>query len=174
RPSELSGGMRQRVALARALAMDPSVLLLDEPLGALDALTRANLQEEIARIWSENKKTVILITNDVDEGIMLADRVIPLTRGPGATLGPSIQVNLARPRNRKTLNHDEAFKLLRQRVIDFLMKKSHSKHTATIRKTFVLPNILPDDLDAPRTFQFGKSNSVRREELKHERLEVEI
>jgi len=83
RPGELSGGMRQRVSVARALAMDPQILLLDEPLSALDALTRATLQDEISRIWLENKKTVVLITNDPDEGIYLADRIIPLTAGPG-------------------------------------------------------------------------------------------
>src|SRR5204863_6253301 len=87
RPSELSGGMRQRVSVARALAMDPQVLLLDEPLGALDALTRSTLQDEIGRIWEQDKKTVVLITNDVDEGIYLSDRIIPLSAGPNATLG---------------------------------------------------------------------------------------
>src|SRR5213075_864072 len=94
KPSELSGGMRQRVSVARALAMDPQILLLDEPLGALDALTRASLQDEIARIWQEQKKTVVLITNDVDEGLLLADRIVPLTAGPAATLGPSFPVSL--------------------------------------------------------------------------------
>src|SRR5688572_13042711 len=92
KPAELSGGMRQRVSLARALAMDPRVLLLDEPLGALDALTRATLQDELVRIWEQDQKTVLLITNDVDEGILLADRIIPLSRGPGATLGRPVKV----------------------------------------------------------------------------------
>ncbi|MES1204392.1 MAG: ABC transporter ATP-binding protein, partial [Pseudomonadota bacterium] len=87
KPSELSGGMRQRVSVARALAMEPQILLMDEPLGALDALTRATLQDEISRIWAETHKTVVLITNDVDEGILLADRIIPLSMGPAATLG---------------------------------------------------------------------------------------
>ena len=101
--------MRQRVSVARALAMDPQVLLLDEPLGALDALTRATLQDEIARIWQRASKTVVLITNDVDEGILLADRIIPLGAGPGATLGPVGRRSTSpRPRDRKALNHDAA------------------------------------------------------------------
>src|SRR5687768_14834398 len=106
RPGELSGGMRQRVSVARALAMDPQVLLLDEPLSALDALTRATLQDEISRIWQENRKTVVMITNDPDEGIYLADRIIPLSAGPGATLGPSFAIDIPRPRSRQGINHD--------------------------------------------------------------------
>jgi nitrate/nitrite transport system ATP-binding protein len=121
KPSELSGGMRQRVAVARALAMEPQVLLMDEPLGALDALTRATLQDEISRIWQENHKTVVLITNDVDEGILLADRIIPLSMGPSATLGPAIDVAIPRPRDRKAMNHDAAFKAVRNTVIEYLL-----------------------------------------------------
>jgi nitrate/nitrite transport system ATP-binding protein len=121
RPSELSGGMRQRVAVARALAMDPSVLLLDEPLGALDALTRATLQTEIERIWRADRKTVLLITNDVDEGILLADRIIPLSGGPAATLGPAVRVDIERPRDRRALNHDPRFKAIRNEIIEWLL-----------------------------------------------------
>lgn len=126
RPGELSGGMRQRVALARALAMDPAVLLMDEPLSALDALTRATLQDEIERIWERNRKTVVLITNDVDEGILLADRIVPLSAGPRARLGPSIAVDLPRPRDRKALNRDPRFKEIRREVIDYLLASARS------------------------------------------------
>ncbi len=121
KPRELSGGMRQRVSVARALAMDPQVLLLDEPLSALDALTRGTLQDEIGRIWRESKKTVVLITNDVDEGILLADRIIPLSAGPRATLGPATVVDLPRPRDRKTFMKDPAAKRVRLQVLEYLL-----------------------------------------------------
>jgi len=121
RPHELSGGMRQRVSVARARAMDPAVLLLDEPLSALDALTRAGLQDEIERIWEEDQKTVLMITNDVDEGILLADRIIPLSAGPAACLGPSVPVEIPRPRDRRALNHDPRFKAIRGQVLHFLL-----------------------------------------------------
>ncbi len=121
KPAQLSGGMRQRVSVARALAMEPEILLMDEPLGALDALTRATLQDEIARIWRATRKTVLLITNDVDEGILLADRIVPLSKGPGATLGPGVIVDLERPRDRKAMNHDPRFKEIRGAVIHYLL-----------------------------------------------------
>lgn len=133
RPSELSGGMRQRVSLARALAMDPSILLMDEPLGALDALTRATLQDEIVRIWEEERKTVVLITNDVDEAILLADRLIPLTAGQPATLGPCFEVAIKRPRDRRLLNRDDTFKLLRNRVFDYLLEQGRGGRQAAAK-----------------------------------------
>ena len=120
RPRELSGGMRQRVALARGLAMQPKVLLLDEPLSALDALTRATLQDELLRIWSARRSTVILITNDVDEAILLADRIHPMTPGPGAVLGPAIEVGLPRPRQRRHLSLTPAYQKARHNLVDFL------------------------------------------------------
>ncbi len=120
RPAALSGGMRQRVAVARALAMKPQVLLLDEPLSALDALTRANLQDEIEMIWRQEKVTVILVTNDVDEAVLLADRIVPLTLGPNATFGREFTVNLARPRDRKDINHNEEFRHLRAEITQYL------------------------------------------------------
>ncbi len=121
RPAELSGGMRQRVAVARTLAMNPEILLLDEPLSALDALTRAKLQDEIEAIWEAERKTVVLITNDVDEAILLADRIIPLNPGPGATLGPAFAVDLPRPRDRAGVNSNPAFKALRGEITGYLM-----------------------------------------------------
>src|SRR5262245_54943428 len=149
RPGELSGGMRQRVSVARTLAMDPQILLLDEPLSALDALTRASLQDELARIWQENRKTVVLITNDVDEGLLLADRIIPLTAGPGATLGPSFTVDLPRPRDRKLLNHDPRFKELRNQVINYLLTSGAKQRHTTVSRRLVLPDIEPEDLSVP-------------------------
>jgi nitrate/nitrite transport system ATP-binding protein len=118
RPRQLSGGMRQRVAVARGLAMRPKVLLMDEPFSALDALTRATLQEELLRIWNERRTTVIL--NDVDEAILLADRIYPMTAGPAAVLGPAIEVGLPRPRVRRHLSLSPAYQKARQAIVEFL------------------------------------------------------
>jgi nitrate/nitrite transport system ATP-binding protein len=152
RPSELSGGMRQRVSVARALATNPEVLLLDEPLSALDALTRGTLQSEIERIWRRDRKTVVLITNDVDEGMLLADRIIPLTPGPGATLGPSFPVHLERPRDRSALNRDPEFRRLRNAVLGYLTEvreKARAKARAEEpERKLSLPALQPRDLTA--------------------------
>jgi len=146
RPSELSGGMRQRVAVARALALAPEILLLDEPLGALDALTRATLQGEIERIWRAQRKTVVLVTNDVDEALVLADRIVPLLPGPGATLGPSFDVRLARPRDRAALNHDPGFKKLRNEVTSYLLELAARRTTGAPGGGPALPALTPLDL----------------------------
>ena len=143
RPRELSGGMRQRVSVARALSMNPDILLMDEPLSALDALTRAVLQDQILDIWDNENKTVVLITNDVDEGIMMADRIIPLNIGPKATLGPSFTVDLPRPRNRKQMNHDPAFKKIRNDVMGYLNDQKEKAETAQEEIILTLPDIQP-------------------------------
>ncbi len=145
RPAELSGGMRQRVAVARALAMSPDILLLDEPLSALDALTRAKLQDEIETIWRREKKTVVMITNDVDEAILLADRIIPLKPGPNATLGPDFAVNIPRPRDRTEMNHDPVFKGLRAEITRYLMDVGIER-SAEADGGPALPDVVPMDL----------------------------
>ncbi len=127
RPRELSGGMRQRVAVARGLATQPKVLLMDEPFSALDALTRATLQDELLKIWGERRSTVILVTNDVDEAILLADRIYPMTPGPGAVLGPAIEVGLPRPRQRRHLSLSPAYQKTRQGLVEFLRARSRSE-----------------------------------------------
>ncbi|QFT29869.1 nitrate ABC transporter ATP-binding protein (plasmid) [Roseibium porphyridii] len=142
KPAELSGGMRQRVAVARALAMQPELLLLDEPLSALDALTRAKLQDEFAAICEEEKKTIVLITNDVDEAILLADRIIPLKPGTPATLGPEFKVPFKRPRERAELNHDDDFIRLRAEITEYLMQVG-AERGADLERDIVLPNIVP-------------------------------
>lgn len=146
RPGELSGGMRQRVSVARALSMNPEILLMDEPLSALDALTRAVLQDQILEIWRKEKKTIVLITNDVDEGILMADRIIPLNIGPKATLGPSFPVEIKRPRDRKTMNHDPHFKRIRNDVNHYL-NEQRRKHKELVdmdaKPATVLPDIQP-------------------------------
>ncbi len=173
-PRELSGGMRQRVAVARALATGPRVLLLDEPLSALDALTRANLQDEITRIRSENETTIVLITNDPDEAILLADRVIPLTAAPNATLGMSLPIAIPRPRDRKTIADHADFKRIRLELVEYLLRSAHSRKTALDRK-LVLPDIEPEDLSLPRPALpwIGRRGPVRRSEITTAAVEVE-
>ncbi len=119
-PRELSGGMRQRVSVARGLATNPKILLLDEPFSALDALTRSNLQKELARIWTENRMTVLMITNDVDEAIVLADKIYPLTAAPGSTIGMEIPVPLPHPRSLRHLSLNPDYQRARREIVKFL------------------------------------------------------
>ncbi|MDP2068127.1 MAG: ABC transporter ATP-binding protein [Lutibacter sp.] len=142
KPKELSGGMRQRVAIARALAMDPEMIIMDEPLGALDALTRGNLQDEILNIWNNDKRTALLITNNIDEGIYMADRIIPLRPGPNATLGPEFKINIERPRNKTLLNDNLEFKKIRNQIMEYLMEIGQERITANSIE-YQLPDIEP-------------------------------
>jgi nitrate/nitrite transport system ATP-binding protein len=144
KPAELSGGMRQRVNVARALAANPDILLLDEPLSALDALTRGMLQDEILQIWEQEKKTVILITNDVDEAIYMADRVIPLNPGPNATFGPDFIVDIERPRNRTELNHNETFKHCRADITQYLLAIGMESTGTGNQEKKALPDVHPN------------------------------
>ncbi|MDD2725421.1 MAG: nitrate ABC transporter ATP-binding protein [Methylovulum sp.] len=178
RPAELSGGMRQRVNVARALAANPDILLLDEPLSALDALTRGNLQDEILSIWEQEKKTVIMITNDVDEAIYMADRVIPLNPGPDATFGPDFHISIERgDRDRTALNHNPEFKRLRAKITQYLMDIGMAKAQDTQADKIILPNVRPntshdwqqaqpslkpepDHLGRPRYMEFSQLSKI--------------
>lgn len=143
KPHELSGGMRQRTSLARTLAMKPRVLLLDEPLSALDALTRSVMQDEILRIWEEEKQTCLMITNDVDEAIVVADRIVALNPGPNASLGPTFTVDLERPRSRTALNHDTYFQGLRNAVTNYLVAVRQRSRKAQAEASQMKPIVLP-------------------------------
>jgi nitrate/nitrite transport system ATP-binding protein len=142
---------------------------MDEPFSALDALTRAILQQETLQIWEADKKTVVLITNDPDEAILMADRVIPLTAGPRATLGPSIPITLPRPRRRVELNECYDFKQTRAEVIDYLLKATDRRKN-TVTKTLVLPDIEPEQVEIHR--MGGRRRPVRRHEIKEESVRV--
>lgn len=128
-PREISGGMKQRVGIARALAMEPKLLLMDEPFGALDALTRANLQDELMKICAATKMTALMVTHDVDEAVLLSDRIVMMTNGPGATIGEILNVDLERPRSRLDLANDPHYHALRSEVLKFLYER-HAHKTA--------------------------------------------
>lgn len=133
-PSEISGGMKQRVGIARALAMEPKVLLMDEPFGALDALTRAHLQDSLMEIHADLGNTVIMITHDVDEAVLLSDRIVMMTNGPSATIGEILDVKLERPRNRLALADNPEYNHYRHEVLTFLYEKQKKVETVSGHK----------------------------------------
>jgi nitrate/nitrite transport system ATP-binding protein len=171
KPAQLSGGMRQRVALARGLSTEPGVLLMDEPLSALDALTRATLQDEIGRIVSTAGTTIVLVTNDVDEAALLADRIVPLSAGPRATLGPPTRIECDRPRDRRALQKDPVLRQARKSVTEFLLESRRARRPAAAPTpaTDLAPTAAPPpsgESPAPEVLpltasEFGKVEEVR-------------
>ncbi len=131
-PHELSGGMRQRVGIARALAIDPQILLMDEPFGALDALTRGFLQEEVERIWEQQRKTVIMITHSIDEALLLSDRIVMMTRGPAARIDEILEVPFPRPRDRETIDQHPAYHDLKAEMESHLFRETRAVEAARV------------------------------------------
>lgn len=171
KPAQLSGGMRQRVAVARALAMEPEILLLDEPLSALDALTRAKLQDEIERIRKEEGRTILLVTNDVDEALLLADRVAVLTPAPAARIGRIWDVDVARPRDREAVNEDAHFQHLRAEIVSYL--GTLNAESGSVGDSNVdLPNVTPLDLSPlPKAYKEAAHSPVDRRYLEFFKLD---
>jgi nitrate/nitrite transport system ATP-binding protein len=141
RPSELSGGMKQRVGIARAFAIEPKMLLLDEPFGALDALTRGTIQDELLKIVRATQQTVFMITHDVDEAILLADRILLMTRGPRATIAESVKNNMPATRTRNSMHHDPGYYPLRNHLVDFLISRRKARRSSDHR---IDVEVLPD------------------------------
>jgi nitrate/nitrite transport system ATP-binding protein len=139
-PDEISGGMKQRIGIARALAMQPKVLLMDEPFGALDALTRAHLQDSLMEIQQDLNNTVIMITHDVDEAVLLSDKIVMMTNGPAATIGEILEVKLERPRNRVALADDSEYNRYRSQVLKFLYERQRNPAAAAEKKQPAKPS----------------------------------
>lgn len=168
KPSELSGGMRQRVSIARAFATHPKLLLLDEPFGALDALTRGNIQDELIKIWSETKQTVFMITHDVDEAILLADKIILMSNGPHACIAEEVIVNLPRPRKRGKVIDEAGYYKIRTHLIKFLVERSGDFSGDNVRKYPLAVDPTQDDLIPIK----GEKESVKLEGNKEKDLNL--
>ena len=147
KPSQLSGGMRQRVSIARAFATQPDLLLMDEPFGALDALTRGMIQEELVKIWNETQQTVFMITHDVDEAILLSDRILLMTNGPQARIAESVKVSIPRPRSRTEIIHHPAYYKIRNHLVDFLVNRSKELSGSVSKKSPELVGKAPREVD---------------------------
>lgn len=147
KPSQLSGGMRQRVGIARAFAIEPKLLLMDEPFGALDALTRGMIQDELINIWSKTNQTVFMITHDVDEAILLSDRILLMTNGPHARIAESVKVGIGRPRDRTSIVHQPAYYAVRNYLVDFLVQRSKELAGAVPRGSRPGVGYRPNEVD---------------------------
>ena len=165
RPAELSGGMRQRNSVARTLSMRPEILLLDEPLSALDALTRGNVQDQILEIWEEEKQTIVLITNDVDEALYMADRIFPLGLGPGASLGPETEVKLPRPRDKRLMGSDRKVQKMRNDIVSYLLREKERQQMSQPAREVSLPNIRPMDISMARPTKYWGLRPRKKKEL---------
>jgi nitrate/nitrite transport system ATP-binding protein len=163
-PASLSGGMKQRAALARTLVFDPAILLMDEPFGALDALTRGTIQDELLRICAATRQTVFMITHDVDEAILLADRVLLMSNGPRAGIAEIVRNTMARERERATLHHDPQYYRIRNHLVDFLVDRSKdlSHGRAPALPAVVAPGLAVDD--GPEPGGAGAANVIRLKE----------
>lgn len=147
KPAQLSGGMRQRVGIARAFAIEPKLLLMDEPFGALDALTRGVIQDELLRIWSRSHQTVFMITHDVDEAILLSDRILLMTNGPLARIAESVRVDIDRPRDRASLHQHPGYYAIRNHLVDFLVNRSRELQGAAVTAPRNEPSAPPEEVN---------------------------
>ncbi len=148
KPAELSGGMKQRVGIARAFAIQPKMLLLDEPFGALDALTRGTIQDELLRICQATHQTVFMITHDVDEAILLADKILLMSNGPDACIAEIVENTLAKPRDRHSIHHDPQYYRIRNHLVDFLVNRSKLYQSGELRRPALPPHVRPGLHDA--------------------------
>jgi len=149
KPAELSGGMKQRVGIARAFAIQPKMLLLDEPFGALDALTRGTIQDELLRICDATRQTVFMITHDVDEAILLADKILLMSNGPGACIAEIVENTIAKPRERHSIHHDPQYYRIRNHLVDFLVNRSKLYQSGEAARPLRPPLVRPGLEDAP-------------------------
>src|SRR5712671_1953657 len=161
KPAELSGGMKQRVGIARAFSIQPKMLLLDEPFGALDALTRGTIQDELLRICDATRQTVFMITHDVDEAILLADRILLMSNGPGACIAEIVENTLPRPRERHTIHHDPQYYRIRNHLVDFLINRSRLYQSGEARRPAQPPVVRPGLEDGAGSLPSAKIVNLR-------------